>query len=181
MCRAIADAHSVDEVKDIRDRALAIEIYSRQARNIENEKRAIEIRIRAERRCGELLAEMEKAKGGWPSETRGTTPVLQDLGISNNQSSRWQKLAAVPQEDFEATFAGAEKPSTNGIITAHSPKKNAVPDEALWLWGRLLDFERNGLLDEDPNDIVASMLDHMKDAVRELAPKVSVWLKEIEK
>ena len=56
MCRAIAAAHGVDEVKDIRDKAMAIEIYSRQARNVENEKRAIEIRIRAERRCGELLA-----------------------------------------------------------------------------------------------------------------------------
>ena len=68
MYRAIAEAHAVDEVKDIRDKAIAIEIYSRQARNFENEMRAIEIRIRAERRCGELLAEMEKDQGGRPTE-----------------------------------------------------------------------------------------------------------------
>jgi hypothetical protein len=190
MCRAIAAAHGVDEVKDIRDKALAIEVYSRQAKNIENEMRAIEIRIRAERRCGELLAEMDKAKppGSNQHELRShdatDPPTLADLGISKDQSSRWQKLAAVPQEDFEATFAGSGKPSTNGIITAHGPKKthaiDAVDDNALWLWGRLLDFERNGLLEQDPNETCDSMLDHMKEAVRELAPRVAAWLDRIE-
>src|SRR5262249_31529313 len=110
MCHAIAEAHRVDEVKQIRDKALALEIYSRQARNVDNEIKAIEIRIRAERRCGELLREMEKAKGSQGSgsnqhEVRShdaTAPTLSDLGITKSQSSRWQKLAAIPEADFEA-------------------------------------------------------------------------------
>ena len=60
MYRAIADAYEVDEVKQIHDQARAIEIYVRQARNVE-----------AERRCGQLLREMEKAKAGRPPENRG--------------------------------------------------------------------------------------------------------------
>jgi hypothetical protein len=65
------------------------------------------IRIRAERRTGELLRETEKAKGarGNPkgrggrivqSNSATTQPTLKDHGISKDQSSDWQKLAAIP-------------------------------------------------------------------------------------
>jgi hypothetical protein len=43
-----------------------------------------------------------------------------DIGISRNQPARWQKLAAVPEDEFEATVARPEKPSTTGIIAAPS-------------------------------------------------------------
>jgi hypothetical protein len=57
-----------------------------------------EIRLRAERKAGELLATMEKAKAGPPVRNRSVdatdyrgAPTLHDLGISRDQSSRWQK------------------------------------------------------------------------------------------
>lgn len=62
---------------------------------------AAEIRLRAERRAGELLAEMrqkgERKKPGDNRKTsRSTTSQLSDLGISRDQSSNWQKVAAIP-------------------------------------------------------------------------------------
>jgi hypothetical protein len=80
------------------------------------ERRACEIWLRAERKAGQLLQGMEKLKGR-PAKASSDTR-LSDLGISHDQSSKWQRLADVPDEQFEAAVAGQDKPSTNGIIRA---------------------------------------------------------------
>lgn len=99
-------------------------MYARQAKNLDAERHAAEIRVRAERRCGELLAEMPKNKGAAESGTQrgmtqsqnGTASTLSDLGITKRQSSDWQQLAAVPEEQFEAAIAEQEVPTTNGVL-----------------------------------------------------------------
>jgi hypothetical protein len=116
-CRAIAECKSVDEVKTWADKAAAMQAYGRMAQDKTLEVDAAEIRIRAERRLGEMLA-ATKAEGGLkPAATlkRGpvvvsndhgkTAPTLADAGISKDLSSRAQKLAAVPVEQFEAELA----------------------------------------------------------------------------
>ena len=72
MCRAIADAYEVDEVKQIHDKVRAIEMYARQVRNVEAERQACEIRLRKERHRGQMLRAMEKAKGGQPYHCLGS-------------------------------------------------------------------------------------------------------------
>jgi len=187
MCHAIAAAYEVDEVKDIRDKARAFELYAQQAQNTEAERQACEIRLRAERKCGLLLRDREKAKGGAQPgvgrkgaagmQSDGPT-ALSDLGISKQQSSDWQKLADVPDDAFEAILTTpGQKPTTAGIIAAHTePQQSPVDPNALWLWGRLKDFVREGLLDEVPEDLMTTMLPHMAATTRELAPQVAAWL-----
>jgi hypothetical protein len=179
MCRAIDAAYEVDEVKDVRDKALAIEMYAKQAHNVEAERRACEIRLRAERKAGELLKAMKESgerrsgHGDQKSESRPTTPKLKELGITRDQSSKWQKLADVPKDDFEAALRGEDKPTTNGLIAA--PDRQTDPD-ATWVWERLQDFERNGILSRDPAKVLAVMPAHMHATVLRLAPLVIEWL-----
>lgn len=188
MCTAIAKAYEVDEVKNIRDKARAFEVYARMAQNVEAECRASEIRLRSERKAGELLKAMVKAKGaaqpgiGRAGGTRSDGPTaLRELGISKQQSSDWQKLAEVPEEQFEQALSNyIHKPSTAGIIAAAAPPKvTPVSAEALWLWGRLLDFERDGLLHRATPDVLLTMTPEMADDVHRLAPRVATWLSQI--
>jgi hypothetical protein len=154
MCQAIAAAYQVDEVKTIRDRAVALEHYSRLANNVEAERQCCEIRLRAERRAGQLLKQLDKGKGrlkrgrNFPTSPEAISgKPIADLGITYNQSSQWQRLADVPEAEFEAALAGSDKPTTKGLVNGAKPKEpRPVSDEALWVWGRLREFERRGIL-----------------------------------
>jgi hypothetical protein len=64
-----------------------------------DENHVAEIKIRAERRAGELLAEME-LKPGRPKA--GNTATLAALEIDEHDSRRWQQIASVPKDRFEA-------------------------------------------------------------------------------
>jgi hypothetical protein len=176
MCRAIDVAYRTDEVKEIRNKAVAIEHYARQAKNTEAERQACEIRLRAERKYGQLDAEMNptsKTKGG-----RGKK-ALRGKTVSKQQAAKWRRLGKIPQKDFDEALNQAEKPTTSGVIrVTTAPKVNPVSPEALWLWGRLRDFNRD-LLSKDPSDVLSTMTPEMLDEVHTLAPRVAAWLKRI--
>jgi hypothetical protein len=136
---ALVEARSVDEVKDIRDKAVAMQVYAKQARDRSLIEDATEIRMRAERRAGELLAEMDKnkgARGAGPGRGKkavaardrllDTTPKLSDLGVSKTQSSRWQRFAALDDETFE-TRVIAEKKRHSAVSTLYTARSSSGP------------------------------------------------------
>src|SRR5262249_37349047 len=78
--------------------------YAKQAKDETLITRATEIRMRAERRAGELLIEM--ANKGQRAvrknmKSQPATSKLADFKISKTQSSRWQQLACIPADTFE--------------------------------------------------------------------------------
>lgn len=89
------------EVVEIRDRAEAVRHYAAAAGHglaLQNE--AAELKLRAERKAGEVLAQMPKNPGG-----RATSDTLSEVGVEHHQSSRWQRVAALPESVFEAHIA----------------------------------------------------------------------------
>ena len=106
MCVAIAEAHAVDEVMAIKDRAAAIAAAAKVAKNVEAETKARIIRFRAERRIGELLNEVSVKRkstghyggGSYKSDRR----VLADsIGISQQNMVFYTRMAVIPKEIFE--------------------------------------------------------------------------------
>src|SRR6516165_3536929 len=84
-CKALAKAKAADEAKSIRDVAVAMAAYARQARNRDLEADAVEIRMRATRRIDELRQAQKQtvglnrgAKGSRKVTGVAKTPVVLD-------------------------------------------------------------------------------------------------------
>ena len=100
--------------------------------------------------------------------------AIEKAQIPMRTAQRWQELADVPHEEFEAHLAADEKPTTRSII--ESPKaKPRISEEAPWLWS-VRDFERMGLLDIDPLPLIEQMTPTMRADVLRLAPLVGALL-----
>jgi len=114
----LAEAKSMDDFLKIRDIAEAARVYAKAAKlGLENQNEAAEIKIRAERKAGQLLAQMPKnegERGKIQEHLTGSnimlspaddTPTLKEMGIEPMQSSRWQMIADLSEEQFEEHIA----------------------------------------------------------------------------
>ena len=103
--QAIIEAKTVDEVKSIKDKAEAMRAYAKQVgESLEVQNDICEIKLRAERKMGEMLKDMPKQYGsrgyGKKVKLQDVTP-LKDMGIEKHESSRYQKIAELPEKKFE--------------------------------------------------------------------------------
>ena len=74
----------------------------------------LEIRLRAERRGGEMLAaaprhRQEDGRPGKALHDETHTPTLRDFGLTRVQAHRWQRNAGIPDEQFEKYVVGTQE------------------------------------------------------------------------
>lgn len=110
---ALAEARTLDEVKSIRNIAIAAQEYARAAKlGMDASNYAAEIRLRAERKAGELLADLERdaiSRGGSRRPTLDAEPseyrsVLDETATTRQDANRWQQIAELPVDVFNSAL-----------------------------------------------------------------------------
>lgn len=106
MVHAIAECHRVDEIKTIHDKALALELYAKVALDQDSERKACDVRLRAERRAGEMLALMKRGAG--PGRGNKTSATVADV-LTKASARPPATVAAGSGRVAPATVAGASE------------------------------------------------------------------------
>lgn len=78
-------------------------------------REVVEARMRARWKLGQLLAKMERSKGGRPKKTSDIVSevskgdMLEDLGLNWKDAQRAQRLGTLPEKELDRAFAAARK------------------------------------------------------------------------
>lgn len=156
---AIAEAKAVDELLNIRDTADALRAAARVANNKQAEADMAEIRFRAERRVGEMMAS-QRAAGMFSGGAKGIgkkvwvddKPTLTEAGIDKNLADRARKLAAIPAAEF------------NGIV---SDWRGRVEEENERVTGSLLKAGEKRLSRDEKEAALATKIRAGVDALNQ--------------
>ena len=135
--KMLAEIHTIDDAKELINLAEAARVYARQVDlGYKAQNHAAEIKLRAQRKGGELLQGMDKARGTvfdgrdeagnfrrLEAPTAERTPTYAEIGIDKHAAYNWQTIAKFPAGDFEthiakAWSAGRELTTTNLVRVA---------------------------------------------------------------
>ena len=139
----LAEAKTLDEIKNIMDVAEAARTYARAAKlGLEAYNHAAEVKVRAERKAGEFLKRLERGKPKPYSKVENGSSeysdVLKENAIPTTSAYRWQQLADMPELVFEKHIeeTRGEKPiTTSGTLkeiktTQRGREREAVANKA---------------------------------------------------
>jgi hypothetical protein len=152
--RALADAHTPEQLIGLANTAEALRRYAQRARlGMAAQNRCAEIRLRAERKLGQYLAGTSRNSGGRPKPVPlgNGFPTLEDLGITRKLSHRAQRIAAVSTTEFERFLRAARKQeweiTTRLLLRPYERRQRTEENRQRVVGGRvndLIEFARNG-------------------------------------
>lgn len=208
--RAMASARNSAEVLEARDMARVAYDAAKSAGRMARAKQAHDdiiaavYRAQADALLIEARAKMrladeydaaqdrsEVASGRPKSIDGGETlqPTAADLGIRADEIHEARKLRdaekaepGLAERALKAMVERGEEPTKAALRREMAPQKpkKVISDAALWLWGRLKDFERDGILANNPRTLFRELAEPMQEDVRRLVPMVRDFLKGLE-
>lgn len=107
---ALCEAEHFQQTREIRNVAIAAAAYAREAKDTRLIDKATELRTRAERKAGQMLREAaEQGERAKPGSFNGNQHVasshesttLAQIGVTRDQSSKWQQTAKLTDAEFE--------------------------------------------------------------------------------
>ena len=186
---AAKSAGRMAQAKQAHDSLIA-EIHRSQAN-------ALAIRARAEMRLAEEYdAAQDRGEvsrgGGRPDcvdDHNAVPATAADLGIRRDEIHDARKLRDAEASEpglisraLDAMVARGEEPTRAALMREvfDKPKPKQMDPIALWVWGRVCNFEREGILFKNPTAISREFTEPMRADMRRLVPAVRDFLSEIE-
>lgn len=182
---ALATCESMDECKDWSDRAAALASYAKQAGDDELMKRAVRIRDRAIRRCGELLKQFDGRPENAKQSEDDLTLMSQrqaaaEAGLSVHQQRTAVRVANVPDEQFEELVESEEPPTVTKLanigkvsrpVIDHGGRNPRDFNQAMHFKGMFRDYAEE-LADWNLGDVLPRLIDSDREAVRDLIARI---------
>ncbi len=121
LLRELAEAETIGQVLHVRGRAMAADEAARTQRwGVTARNRAVELKLRAERKAGRLLAGLGLRGGDRQHGAQKGRVTLAQLDVSRKDSSLWQEIAKIPEPTLSdyvrASDAAGSRISTAGLI-----------------------------------------------------------------
>jgi hypothetical protein len=119
---------------------------------------AAEAHLRTQRRAGELLAQVQKHRGGRPpgpnadkADIPGKPATLDELGIDPHDSHRWQLIASLPVDRFE-----------DYISVSRTERQELTTARLLTLASRLRKQQEERAREEEMGARLATLIEYQK-------------------
>ena len=106
-----------------------------QANDDELVSKAVEIKLRAKQRAGEMLVEGKKSgqiKSVGQAKNSGSAVRIPDIGITHRDSAEYRRLAAVPERVLEKAITAVKKRDrvlTEAAVKRELPKPPSFPKD----------------------------------------------------
>jgi hypothetical protein len=194
---ALADCASIDECQTWADQAEALAAYAKMAEDDVLRKTCDRIQARAIRRMGELLKQIDPARGA-NQNIVGDTPhkvltrkqAAKDAGLSTDQMKQAIRVATVPAASFEAQVDSDTPPTVTALAEQGTAKRpsppvvEAVPvpktrpvgfAAATSLIGTVEDFA-SFCKSQNPEIVAAAVMSHEVTDVRDHVATIDAWL-----